>query len=131
MEQSKKFLKEGANTKEIKDPMPQHPSTLLEKARVSLAEKLEPPPPVLQIDNKTMNAITIFTKGNISVIKGRAKARKSFAVAMLAAAAISKDAIYSKFIPVNKDKSVVYFDTEQSSFYVQQAISRVMNLIKD
>lgn len=96
----------------------------LESARVSLSNKLTPPPPVLQIDNMSEHPVTICTEGNISVIKGIAKSRKSFLVAMLTAASLSDKIIYRKFISVPK-KLVVYFDTEQSSFYVQQAIYRI------
>lgn len=96
----------------------------LEAARITLNEELKPPPPVLQIDNMTEHPVTICTEGNISVIKGIAKSRKSFLVAMLTAAALSDLVIYRKFISIPK-KLVVYFDTEQSSFYVQQAIYRI------
>jgi len=96
----------------------------LESARVSLSNKLTQPPPVLQIDNMSEHLVTICTEGNISVIKGIAKSRKSFLVAMLTAASISDKIIYQKFISIPK-KLVVYFDTEQSSFYVQQAIYRI------
>jgi len=99
----------------------------LEAARITLTNELKPPPPVVQIDNMGMNPVTIFTEGNISVIKGIAKSRKSFAVAMFTAAAISDNPIYRKFISVPK-KLVVYFDTEQSSFYVQQAIYRIFQM---
>jgi len=99
----------------------------LESARITLSEKIKPPPPVIQIDNMTVKPITIFTEGNISVIQGKAKARKSFAVAMFAAAALSDMYIYSKIRGIPK-KLVVYLDTEQSSFYVQQAYWRIANI---
>lgn len=101
----------------------------LESARITLNNELKPPPPVIQIDNNTMHHVTICTEGNISVIKGIAKSRKSFAVAMLTAAALSDKPIYRKFISIPK-KLVVYFDTEQSSFYVQQAIYRIHEMTK-
>jgi len=113
--------------KGIKEIAENLPEKLLEESRITLSEKLSPPPPVIQIDNLGINPITIFTEGNISVIKGRAKSRKSFAVAMFAAASISNTIIYRKFISVPK-KIVVYFDTEQSGFYVQQAMNRVYKM---
>jgi hypothetical protein len=103
------------------------PEKLLESARITLGEKIKPPPPVIQVDNLGIYPITIMTEGNISVIKGKAKTRKSFAVAMLTAAALNDRKLYNKFISVPK-KFVVYFDTEQSSFYVQQAINRVFQM---
>jgi hypothetical protein len=97
---------------------------LLKSVRIDLSREIKPPPPVIQIDNKDAKPVTIFTEGNISVIQGKAKARKSFAVAMFTAAAISNQTIYRRIIGVPK-KLVVYFDTEQSSFYVQQSVDRI------
>lgn len=97
---------------------------LLESVRIDLNQEIKPPPPVIQIDDKGLHPVTIMTEGNISVIQGKAKARKSFAVAMLTASALSNVEIYRKFTSV-PEKYVVYFDTEQSSFYVQQAIDRI------
>lgn len=99
----------------------------LESARITLDSEIKQPPPVIQVDNKSVKPITIFTEGNISVIQGIAKARKSFAVAMFTASALSDGFIYKKFMSIPK-KLVVYFDTEQSSFYVQQAIQRIYSI---
>lgn len=97
---------------------------MLQSVQIRFDAEIKPPPPVIQIDNMEINPVTIFTEGNISVIKGRAKARKSFAVAMFVASALSDAKLYRKFICVPK-KLVIYFDTEQSSFYVQQAVRRI------
>lgn len=113
------FKKDVENIKESLD-IPKK----LDLSRISLDNELKPPPPVIQIDNMTEYPVTIFTEGNISVIKGIAKSRKSFAVAMFTAAALSDYPIYRKFISVPK-KFVIYFDTEQSKFYVQQAMYRI------
>lgn len=99
----------------------------LEAARITLNSELKPPPPVLQIDNFSQYPVTICTEGNISVIKGIAKSRKSFVVGILTAAALSDNPIFRKFISVPK-KLVVHFDTEQSSFYVQQSIYRIAQM---
>jgi len=101
----------------------------LENSRITIDHELKPPPPVIQVDNKSLNPVTIFTEGNISVIKGRAKTRKSFAVAIFTATAISDIKLFRKFISVPK-KLVVYFDTEQSGFYVQQAVYRIFQMSK-
>lgn len=99
----------------------------LESCRIKPDANIKPPPPVIQIDNQQLHPVTICTEGNISVIKGRAKARKGFALAMITAAAVSDSIIYRKFISVPK-KYVIYFDTEQSSFYVQQAVKRIFEI---
>jgi hypothetical protein len=110
-----------------KEVVTKDPPTLLESARITLDKEIKPPPPVLQIDNMSVHPVTIFTEGNISVIKGKAKARKSFALAMLTAASLSDSIIYRKFISRTRG-SVIYFDTEQSSFYVQQAYHRIAQI---
>ena len=99
----------------------------LSRSQIKLDEKITPPPSVLGIDDKDMQPVTIFTEGNLSIIQGQAKARKSFAVAMLVASAISDNTIMRKFVPFSK-KNVFYFDTEQSKFYVQQAYRRIATM---
>jgi hypothetical protein len=103
------------------------PEIMLESSRITLNGEIKPPPPVIQVDNLSPYPITIFSEANISVIKGRAKSRKSFAIAMLTAAAVSDAIIYRKFIS-RTTGVVVYFDTEQSSFYVQQAYKRIYEM---
>lgn len=100
---------------------------LLKKHRITISDDIKPPPPVLQVDNMTQFPVTIFTEGNLSVISGKAKARKSFAVAMLTASTVSDEWVYRKFLSL-PCKKVIYFDTEQSSFYVQQAYKRIESI---
>ena len=109
------------------DVIEKTPEKLLESSRITLDADIKPPPPVIQIDNFSVYPVTIMTEGNVSVIKGKAKTRKSFAVAMLTASALSDSKLYNKFISVPR-KLVVYFDTEQSSFYVQQAMNRIYQM---
>lgn len=69
----------------------------------------------------------IGTLDNISLVIGKAKAKKSFFIGMVVATAISKNYLHGKFrsnLPVNK-KDVLYFDTEQSSYHVQLALNRI------
>lgn len=103
------------------------PEIMLESARITIDKDIKPPPPVIQIDNLSVYPVTIFTEGNISVIKGKAKARKSFALAMITAASLSDNVVLKKFIS-RTNGVIVYFDTEQSSFYVQQAYHRIAQL---
>ena len=112
---------------DAKEVVKSQPELRLESARITLGDEIKPPPPVIQIDNSSVKPITIFSEGNISVIKGRAKARKSFVIVMLTAASVSDSIIYRKFIS-RTSGVVVYFDTEQSSFYVQQAYHRIFQI---
>ena len=110
-----------------KEVIESQPEIMLESARITIDKDIKPPPPVIQIDNLSVYPVTIFTEGNISVIKGKAKARKSFALAMITAASLSDQSVCKKFIS-RTNGVVVYFDTEQSSFYVQQAYHRIAQL---
>lgn len=112
---------------DVKKVEQSQPEIMLESARITIDKDIKPPPPVIQIDNLSVYPVTIFTEGNISVIKGKAKARKSFALAMITAASLSDQSVCKKFIS-RTNGVVVYFDTEQSSFYVQQAYHRIAQL---
>lgn len=99
---------------------------VIEKCEVRLTDDIKPPPPVLQVDVKTNHHVTIMTKGNISVFKGQAKSRKTFAITMMVADVIKlvRDGRFKS----PRRMSVVYFDTEQSFFYVQQIVKRVNSI---
>ncbi len=73
----------------------------------------------------------VGTRGNISTIIGKAKSRKSFFVALLAAAAASGRKIgpYEGSLPENKNH-VVFIDTEQSKFHVSLAQKRILRLFQ-
>ncbi len=118
MEKMEDFQKDFSENSEV---------NLLKKHRISITDNIKPPPPVLQVDDRTQFPVTIFTEGNLSVISGKAKARKSFAVAMLTASTVSDDWVYKKFLSLPA-KKVIYFDTEQSSFYVQLVHKRIEHI---
>lgn len=105
------------------------PEKRFERSRITLNKTLKPPPPVIQIDDKEEHPVTIMTEGNISMLIGKAKSRKSFAVALFTATSLSNDWLFKKLRSVG-EKWIVYFDTEQSSFYVQQAYYRVAQISK-
>ena len=71
------------------------------------------------------------TLGNFSLITGKAKAKKSFLVNIAVSCALSKDLILGRFksyLPAEQNE-VLYFDTEQGKFHVQNAIKRICSLI--
>lgn len=86
----------------------------LNKYKIDLNKKIAPPEVVwkIQVNDKLFNA---GTKGNFSVIIGKAKSKKSFSLTLF----------LSDYLKVQKDKQVLYFDTEQSEYHVQLAISRL------
>ena len=99
---------------------------LLAKAQINTKDKIERVPAVMAII-EGLNTIDVMTEGNISIIKGRAKSRKSFAVAMLIGSYLSSLPLFRTFHAKTKNICLL-FDTEQSSFYVQQSMFRIQAL---
>lgn len=76
---------------------------------------------------------TLGTLGDFSMIIGKAKSRKSFFINIALSAVLSKDKLLDQFegaLPFDKRK-VLYFDTEQSKYYVQLAIKRICDRINE
>ncbi|MGN6297934.1 MAG: AAA family ATPase [Ginsengibacter sp.] len=101
---------------------------LVNSCLIDLSEKLDPPPIAMQIVSEG-NPITLFTKGNFSIITGAAKSRKTFLVSMLIAAVI-KGNFHDLFI-CNQGGTTIIFDTEQSKYKVQQIAKRICNLCEN
>jgi len=98
---------------------------LIKNCKLDLSEELAPPPVAFQIieDGKP---ITLFTKGNFSIVTGAAKSRKTFLVSMFMAAAI-KGSLQDKFRCPTTGVNLL-FDTEQSRFKTQEVAKRICNL---
>jgi hypothetical protein len=100
-------------------------TSLIEQSRINLDEPLSPPPVAMQImsDNEP---VTLFTKGNFSIVTGAAKSRKTFLISMLMAAAIKgyfQDLFFCLANGIN-----LLFDTEQSRYKAQQIAKRICRL---
>jgi len=107
-------------------------STLLQKARVAVTDTIPIPPTCLEVVDP-MDSSTLGTLGNIVAVIGKAKSRKTFMVTMALAAATKNGLILDKVkvsLPDGKSK-VVFFDTEQSKYYVQKIVRRVCHLSED
>jgi hypothetical protein len=78
-------------------------------------------------DDDSEEFILIGTLGNFSMVKGKAKSKKSFFINMAISAAVGKGLIQNKIRSPLKDdfNQVLYFDTEQSEWHVQKAAKRV------
>lgn len=98
---------------------------LMNDCRINLSEKMEPPQIAMQIISEGQ-PITLFTKGNFSIITGAAKSRKSFLISLMVAAAI-KGEIQDLFICDGSGISII-FDTEQARYKVQQIARRICSL---
>lgn len=67
------------------------------------------------------------TLGDFGLVIGKAKSRKSFFISIAVSTALGYDYILGRFksyLPHNKNE-VIYFDTEQSKYYVQKAVKRI------
>jgi hypothetical protein len=101
----------------------------LHDAEIDFSEELAPPPVCLEVVQGGVGAI-IGTRGNFSMVIGKAKSRKTFFITIALAAAINTDPVLGIFrgsLPADKS-NVLYFDTEQGKYHVQKAARRVLRL---
>ena len=84
------------------------------------------PPVVLQAGEAI-----IGTLGNFSVSTGKAKAKKTFNVSAIVAAALVNGQVqeYQASFPESK-RTILYFDTEQSPYHCQLVMQRILRLTK-
>lgn len=94
---------------------------LILKTKIDLNAEMLPPDPAI-----SYKGVSIGTLGNFTTVIGKAKSRKSFLATMFAGATLrgNYDGLES---PLNR-KQVIYFDTEQSQYYVQQAGRRIIKI---
>lgn len=102
---------------------------LLAGAQVHQSDVILKPPTCLFVEQDGEH-LPFGTLGNFSLIKGKAKSRKSFAIGVAVAAALASGPPILQMkgsFPAEK-RVVLYFDTEQSRFHVQRAIHRIAAL---
>jgi hypothetical protein len=102
---------------------------ILESARIELKEDIQEPPICLEVIGRDYNT-GIATLGNFSLLKGKAKSRKTFATTIFMASVVRNSEIMGKvggILPIGKS-TILYFDTEQSSFHTQRMATRVTKL---
>jgi len=102
---------------------------ILEAAKIHLSDQLNDPPVCLEVMARD-NVAGIGTLGNFSLLKGKAKSRKTFAATILMAALIRNGEIQYKMRGILPDgkTDVIYFDTEQAAFHVQRMAERVTRM---
>ena len=101
----------------------------LKKAVIDLDAELKEPP-VCLVFKESAELITLGTLGNILLVIGKAKSRKSFFLAIIIAAIVKDSFLFDKIhYRLAKDKStVLYVDTEQSNWHLQLALKRICKL---
>ena len=104
-------------------------ATLLSSVEVRSTDQIPKPPICLTIQYNNQQSV-FGTLSNFSLIIGKAKSRKTFAVGIALAAAVKQDIIMSRFVgslPADRP-TVLYFDTEQGRYHVQRAVKRICEL---
>jgi len=107
-------------------------SKKLDACRIDILEIIPPPEIAWEIrDDDSEEFILLGTLGNFSMVKGKAKSKKSFFINMAIAAAVGKGLLQNKLRSPLKDgfNQVLYFDTEQSKYHVQRAVKRIFTQI--
>ena len=91
---------------------------------IHVTDEFSLPPIVLQAGEAI-----IGTLGNFSVSTGKAKAKKTFNVSAIVAAALVNGQVleYKASFPESK-RNILYFDTEQSPYHCQLVMQRILRL---
>ena len=95
-----------------------------QKSLIHVTDEFTLPPVVLQAGEAI-----IGTLGNFSVSTGKAKAKKTFNVSAIVAAALVNGQVleYQASFPESK-RTILYFDTEQSPYHCQLVMQRILRL---
>ena len=107
-------------------------SKKLESLRIDVFEVIPPPEIAWEIKDDSSEEFNILgTHGNFSLVKGKAKSKKSFFINMAIAAAVGIGLLQNKLRgPLKEDfNKVLYFDTEQSKYHVQKSVKRICSQI--
>jgi len=95
------------------------------KYKIDVNEIIPKPQIAWSLTNtKTEGEAILGTLGDFGLIIGKAKSRKSFFISIAVSTALGNDLILNRFksyLPQDKN-DVIYFDTEQSKYYVQKAV---------
>lgn len=100
---------------------------LLSKYLLDPTEEIKNPPSVLDLV-VGLERYTLATAGNIALVQGKAKSRKSYFVSALAAAAIREGYSESLIKSGLVTGRVLYFDTEQGDYHAQKVNQRILHL---
>jgi len=103
----------------------------IKESKVLFNEEIKEEQPCIEIINEEGEKFVFGTFGNISVITGQAKSRKSFFVNAIASAFCNPDRIVLDRIQAtrsNEKQNVLYFDTEQARFHVKKLLNRIIEM---
>jgi hypothetical protein len=99
-------------------------SKILDDTTILASETYKSPPPIITIDGTTVS-----TLDNFSALTGKAKAKKTYLVSGLVAAALSGEQVlqFCATLPKGKEK-ILYIDTEQSRYHCHRVLTRILKM---
>ena len=104
----------------------------ISKYLIDIHKELPPPEKAWEFYLPSSSEYTMVgSKGNFSMVKGKAKSKKSFFLNMTLSVALSDDKIHETMrspLKIGSD-NVLYFDTEQSEYHVQYAVKRIRSQV--
>jgi predicted ATP-dependent serine protease len=104
------------------------------KYLIDVREMIQPPQIAWSLCNtKSEGEAILGTLGDFGLIIGKAKSRKSFFINIALSTALGNNLILNRFksyLPPDKNE-VAYFDTEQSKYYVHNAVKRICTQINN
>ena len=99
-------------------------SSIIEKSLIKASDTYSTPPQIIWVESSA-----IATLGNFSASTGKAKAKKTFNVSALTAAALASRQVlnYRAQLPDGK-RRILYVDTEQSRYHCHKVLERILRL---
>lgn len=101
------------------------------ESRVLWNENIKEEKPCIEIVDQFNNKFPLATFGNISVITGQAKSRKSFFVGAIASSFCNSNFYALDCIKTTRNEEkrmILYFDTEQARFHVKSVLNRIIDM---
>lgn len=102
--------------------------SLYESCLVTPLNDIEEPSVVFQVDCQKNGLIKVGTKGNISMLKGAQKSRKTFAISAIAAAVAGMVQAVAFKSSLDSAGKVLFVDTEQGLYDCKKVLRRVLTI---
>lgn len=105
----------------------------LYKIRLNPSKEIEHPPSILSVVERkgtTSTFIPIFSLGDLSLVQGRQKSKKTFFTASLMAQMLNNGSFTKLHAEPPPETTIAVFDTEQSDYYAQLTNRRI-NALSD
>lgn len=99
-------------------------TSIIKKSLIKATDTYATPPQIIWVDSSV-----IATLGNFSASTGKAKAKKTFNVSAIVAAALTSGQVlnYRAQLPDGKQR-ILYVDTEQSRYHCHKVLERILRL---